>query len=171
MRARWRRRVKRLTAGIDVALAIVQEELGATVAQTVARWLVVFLRRPGGQSQFAAPVWTEVAELPPIQAAVELILADPARSLDVPALASHAGLSERHFLRLFRQELDITPARYVEKVRIEAARRLLETQDCGLSSVAKQCGFGTAETLRRSFVRCLGVALDQYRQRFREIPK
>ena len=156
-----------VTAGIDLALALVEDDLGAEVAQTVARWLVVFLRRPGGQSQFAAPVWSAPAERQPIRAAVDLIHADPSRPLDVPALAAHAGVSERHFLRLFRSEVGTTPARYVEKVRIEAARRLLETEDTGLTAVAERCGFGTAETLRRSFHRCVGVAPDQYRQRFR----
>ena len=156
-----------VTAGIDLALALVEDDLGAEVAQTVARWLVVFLRRPGGQSQFAAPVWSEPAERQPVRAAVDLIHADPSRPLDAAALAAHAGVSERHFLRLFRQELGTTPARYVEQVRIEAARRLLETGDSGLTAVAERCGFGTAETLRRSFHRCVGVAPDQYRQRFR----
>ncbi len=156
-----------VTAGIDLALALVEDDMGAEVAQTVARWLVVFLRRPGGQSQFAAPVWSAPAERQPIRAAVDLIHADPSRPLDVPALAAHGGVSERHFLRLFRQELGTTPARYVEKVRIEAARRLLETEDSGLAAVAERCGFGTAETLRRSFHRCVGVAPDHYRQRFR----
>lgn len=156
-----------VTAGIDLALALVEDDVGSEVAQIVARWLVVFLRRPGGQSQFAAPVWSEAAERQPIRAALDLIHADPSGPLDGPVLAAHAGLSERHFLRLFGEEVGATPARYVEQVRIEAARRLLETEDSGLAAVARRCGFGTAETLRRSFQRCLGVAPDQYRQRFR----
>jgi transcriptional regulator GlxA family with amidase domain len=159
-----------VTAGIDLALALVEDDLGAEVAQTVARWLVVFLRRPGGQSQFAAPVWSKPAERQPVRAALDLIHTDPSQPLDVAALAAHAGLSERHFLRMFGSEVGTTPARYVERVRIEAARRLLETEDSGLTAVAQRCGFGTAETLRRSFQRWVGVAPDQYRQRFRTAP-
>jgi transcriptional regulator GlxA family with amidase domain len=159
-----------VTAGIDLALGMVEDDVGAEVAQLVARHLVVFLRRPGGQSQFAAPVWSEPAERQPIRAAVDLIHADPSRPLDVPSLAAHAGLSERHLLRLFRQEVGTTPARYVEQVRIEAARRLLELEDSGLAAVADRCGFGTVETMRRSFQRRLGVAPDQYRRRFRAAP-
>lgn len=156
-----------VTAGIDLALAMVEDDHGAELAQTVAQWLVVFLRRPGGQSQFAAPVWSRPTDVTPVRVAVELIHADPSAALDTVSLAAHAGLSERHFGRVFRRELGTSPARYVEQVRIEAARRLLETEDSGLAAVARRCGFGTDETLRRSFVRRLGVAPDQYRRRFR----
>ncbi len=156
-----------VTSGIDLALALVEDDLGAEVAQTVARWLVVFLRRPGGQSQFATAVWAEPSECPPVRAAIDLVHADLAAPLGTQHLARHAGVSERHFLRLFRDQLGTTPARYVEQVRVEAARRLLETGDSGLAAVARQCGFGTDETLRRSFARRLGVSPDHYRRRFR----
>ena len=156
-----------VTSGIDLALALVEDDLGAEVAQTVARWLVVFLRRPGGQSQFATAVWAEPSQRPPVRAAVELVHADPSAPLDAAHLARHAGVSERHFLRLFRDELGTTPARYVEGVRIEAARRLLETEDAVIPAVARRCGFGTDETMRRAFTRRLGVSPDQYRRRFR----
>jgi transcriptional regulator GlxA family with amidase domain len=156
-----------VTAGIDLALALVEHDLGTEVAQTVARWLVVFLRRPGGQSQFAAPVWSEAAERAPIRAAQDRIAADPAGDCSVAALARHAGLSERHFARLFTAEVGESPARYVERLRVEAARRLLETGDAGLAAVARHCGFGSAETLRRAFLRRVGVPPDSYRHRFR----
>ncbi len=159
-----------VTAGIDLALALVEEDLGTQVAQTVARWLVVFLRRPGGQSQFAAPVWSEPAERAPIRAAQDLVAANPAALCDVAARAARAGLSERHFSRLFTAQVGESPARYVERMRIEAARRLLESSDSGLAAIGAHCGFGSAETLRRAFQRRVGVAPDAYRQRFRVTP-
>jgi transcriptional regulator GlxA family with amidase domain len=155
-----------VAAGIDLALALVEHDLGAEVAQVVARWLVVFLRRPGGQSQFAVPVWTRPAEREPIQAAQAEVHADPGADLSVPVLAAHVGLSARHFTRLFHQQVGVAPGRYVEKVRVEAARRLLETERTGVGTIAARCGFGTAETMRRAFLRQLGVSPDQYRQRF-----
>jgi transcriptional regulator GlxA family with amidase domain len=155
-----------VTAGIDLALALVEDDCGADIAQTVARWLVVFLRRPGGQTQFAAPVWTRAAEREPVRAAQDLIHADPGASLPVARLAAHAGLSPRHFTRVFTAEVGEAPARYVERIRVDAARRLLETERTGVAAVAAHCGFGTAETMRRAFVRQLGVAPDHYRRHF-----
>ena len=155
-----------VTAGIDLALALVELDLGADVAQVVARWLVVFLRRPGGQSQFAVPVWARPSEREPVKAAHALVHADPGADLSVPALARHVGLSARHFTRLFQQQVGVGPGRYVENVRVEAARRLLETERTGVAAVATRCGFGTSETMRRAFLRRLGVSPDQYRQRF-----
>jgi transcriptional regulator GlxA family with amidase domain len=110
-----------VTAGIDLTLALVEEDCGQAVAQLVARHLVVYLRRPGGQSQFGSAVWAEPTEVAPIRAACELVHHAPATDLGVEALASHAGLSPRHFTRLFRAELGESPARYVERVRVEAA--------------------------------------------------
>ena len=159
-----------VTAGIDLALALVEHDLGADVAQIVARWLVVFLRRPGGQSQFAVPVWTRACEREPIRAAQAFVHADPGSDLSVPALARHVGLSARHFTRLFQQQVGVAPGRYVENVRVEAARRLLETERTGVAAVATRCGFGTSETMRRAFLRRLGVGPDQYRQRFAVAP-
>ena len=159
-----------VTAGIDLALALVEHDLGADVAQIVARWLVVFLRRPGGQSQFAVPVWTRPSEREPIRAAQAFVHADPGADLSVPALARHVGLSARHFTRLFQQQVGVAPGRYVENVRVEAARRLLETERTGVAAVATRCGFGTSETMRRAFLRRLGVGPDQYRQRFAVAP-
>ena len=153
-----------VTAGIDLSLALVEQDHGAEVAQVVARWLVVFLRRPGGQTQFAAPVWTEPAEREPIRAAQDLVHANPAAPLTVTHLARHAGLSPRHFTRLFHQQVGVSPARYVEKIRVDAARRLLESERAGVAAVAHRCGFGSAETMRRAFLRTLGVAPDHYRR-------
>lgn len=155
-----------VTAGIDLALALVEEDLGVEVAQLVARHLVVYLRRPGGQTQFAAPVWSEPSAPGPIQQAKDLIHAEPGTDLTVAALAQRVGLSPRHFARLFREQVGESPARYVERVRVQAARQVLETERSGLDEIADRCGFGTAETLRRSFHRRLGVTPDAYRRRF-----
>lgn len=155
-----------VTAGIDLALALVEHDHGAELAQAVARDLVMFLRRPGGQSQFSAPMWTERATDAPVRAVQLHIDANPADDLGLAALATRAAMSERHLARLFTRQVGVTPARYVERVRVEAARRRLERDDTTTSVVAKECGFGSAETLRRAFHRHLGVSPDDYRQRF-----
>jgi transcriptional regulator GlxA family with amidase domain len=155
-----------VTAGIDLALAMVEEDHGATIAQTVARWLVMFLRRPGGQSQFAAPVWSPSAPLGPIRLAQDHVQADPSADLSVPKLAQVASMSERHFLRVFAREVGCTPADYVERVRLDTARRLLEQRGDGVETIARSAGFGTAETMRRVFIRRLGVSPTDYRRRF-----
>jgi transcriptional regulator GlxA family with amidase domain len=156
-----------VTAGIDLALAIVEHDHDADVAQVVARWLVMFLRRPGGQTQFATPVWSERAETAPVRAAQELVDAEPGADHRVGALAARVGMSERHFTRCFTAEVGTSPGRYITSVRVESARRALETSDDTVDTIAARCGFGTAETMRRAFARRLGVSPDQYRQRFR----
>jgi transcriptional regulator GlxA family with amidase domain len=155
-----------VTSGIDAALAMVEEDHGSDVAQTVARWLVMFLRRPGGQSQFAASVWAEPAVPGPIRVAQDHIHNDPSADLSVPRLAERAAMSERHFLRIFSKQMGCTPGDYVERVRIDAARRLLEGSNDGVEVVARLAGFGTAETMRRVFVRRIGVSPSDYRRRF-----
>jgi transcriptional regulator GlxA family with amidase domain len=155
-----------VTAGVDLALALVEDDCGAEVAQTVARWMVMFLRRPGGQSQFAAALWQPASELDAIRAAQDAVLADPGGDHSVPAMATNVGMSVRNFTRVFTRELATTPARYVERVRVEAACRLLETTNLTVDVVAGRCGFGTAETLRRAFLRTLGIPPTDYRRRF-----
>lgn len=156
-----------VTAGIDLALAVVEDDHGVEIAQVVARWLVMFLRRPGGQTQFAAPVWSERAVTPPIRAAQDLVDHEPGGDHRVGLLAERVGMSERHFTRRFTEETGTSPARYVAEVRLEAARRALEATADTVETIARRCGFGTAETMRRTFTRRLGVSPDQYRQRFR----
>jgi transcriptional regulator GlxA family with amidase domain len=156
-----------VTAGIDMALALVQDDLGSEVAQTVARWLVMFLHRPGGQTQFASPLWVPRAERSTVRAVQTLVEAAPGGDHRLPVLAAGAAMSVRHFTRVFTAEVGETPGRFVEQVRLEAARRDLETTNDTLDIVATRCGFGTAETLRRVFHRRLGVAPDSYRRRFR----
>ena len=158
-----------VTAGIDLALALVQEDLGMDVAQTVARWLVMFLHRPGGQTQFASPVWVPRAERSTVRAVQTLVEAAPGGDHRIPALAAAAAMSVRHFTRVFTAEVGETPGRFVERVRLEAARHDLETTTDTLDIIAARCGFGTAETLRRVFQRRLSVAPDSYRRRFRVV--
>jgi transcriptional regulator GlxA family with amidase domain len=158
-----------VTAGIDLALALVQDDLGTEVAQTVARWLVMFLHRPGGQTQFASPVWMPRAERSTVRAVQSVVEAAPDGDHRVPALAATAAMSVRHFTRVFMAEVGETPARFVERVRLEAARRDLETTNDTLDVIALRCGLGTAETLRRVFQRRMNVAPDSYRRRFRVV--
>lgn len=156
-----------VTAGIDLALAIVEHDHDPDVAQTIARWLVMFLRRPGGQTQFATPVWSERADLEPIRRAQNLIDAEPGDDHRVGRLAGRVGMSERHFTRRFTEQVGSSPAQYIAAVRLEAARAQLESTTATVDAIAQRCGFGTVETLRRTFARRLGVSPDQYRQRFR----
>jgi transcriptional regulator GlxA family with amidase domain len=155
-----------VTAGIDLALALVEEDHGMETARTVARWLVVFLQRPGGQSQFSQRLEAPVTGDSPLRPLVDGIVADPAGDHRVLALAERASLSERQLARLFAKQVHTTPARFVERVRVEAARDLLESSRSSVDAVAADCGFGSAETMRRAFLRVLGVGPGQYRQRF-----
>jgi transcriptional regulator GlxA family with amidase domain len=159
-----------VTAGIDLALALVENDHGTEVAQTVARWLVLYLRRPGGQTQFAAPVWMPRAKRAPIRAAQEAVEAEPGAAHGVNELARRAAMSPRHFTRLFTGEVGEAPGAYVERVRTEAARRQLEETDDTVVAIAARCGFGSAETMRRNFVRRIGVSPDQYRRSFAHGP-
>ncbi len=158
-----------VTAGIDLSLALVEDDHGSDIAQTVARWLVMFLHRPGGQTQFAAPVWAPRAERSTVRAVQALVEAAPGGDHRLPVLAAAAAMSVRHFSRVFTEEVGDTPGRYVERVRLEAARHELETTGDTLDVIAARCGFGTAETLRRAFQRRIGVAPDAYRRRFRVV--
>ena len=159
-----------VTAGIDLSLALVQEDLGVDVAQTVARWLVMFLHRPGGQTQFASPVWVPRAERSTVRAVQTLVEAAPGGDHRLPALAAAAAMSVRHFTRVFTAEVGESPSRFVERTRLEAARRELEMTLTRSTSSRRGCGLGSAETLRRVFQRHLGVAPDAYRRRFRTTP-
>lgn len=155
-----------VTAGIDLALALVEDDHGTEAAQTVARWLVMYLRRPGGQTQFAAPVWMPRAKRAPIRDVQEAIEAEPGGAHSITELAQRAAMSPRHFTRVFSTEVGEAPGAYVERVRTEAARRQLEETDDTVTAIAARCGFGTAETMRRNFIRRLGVSPDHYRKTF-----
>jgi transcriptional regulator GlxA family with amidase domain len=155
-----------VTAGMDLALALVEEDLGQQVALEVARHLVLFLRRPGNQSQFSVGLWSTQPSSDPVRRAVRAIHADPGARHDIAALAAVAGLSRRHLQRRFTAELGLPPAAYVERVRVEAAQRALVDNGDRVDVIARRFGFGTDETLRRSFHRCLGIAPSEYRERF-----
>jgi transcriptional regulator GlxA family with amidase domain len=155
-----------VTAGIDLALAMVEADHGGELAQLIARHLVMFLRRPGGQSQFATAVWSEPVEREPIRRAQDLIHAEPGADHSVPRLAREIGMSERNFSRMFTRDVGVPPGRYVERVRVDAAKRMLEQETTGVAGVARSAGFGTAETMRRAFLRHVGVAPSDYRERF-----
>jgi transcriptional regulator GlxA family with amidase domain len=155
-----------VTAGIDLALSLLEDDYGTEVAQTVARWLVLYLRRPGGQTQFAAPVWMPRAKRTPIRDVQEAIDSEPGGGHSIPELARRAAMSPRHFTRVFTDEVGEAPGAYVERIRTEAARRQLEETDDTVTVIAARCGFGTSETLRRNFVRRLGISPDQYRKTF-----
>lgn len=155
-----------VTAGIDLALALVEDDLGTDVSQLIARWLVMFLHRQGGQTQFATPVWVRRAERSPVREAQARVEATPAGDHCVTAMAESAALSERHFTRVFTAEVGETPSRFVERVRTEAARRELESTVDTLDVIATRCGFGSTETLRRTFPRRLRTSPDAYRRRF-----
>lgn len=155
-----------VTAGIDLALSLVEDDHGTDVAQTVARWLVLYLRRPGGQTQFAAPVWMPRAKREPIRDVQDAIEADPGHAHSITELARRAGMSPRHFTRVFTVEVGESPGAYVERIRIDAARRQLEETDDTVVAIAARCGFGTSETMRRNFVRRIGISPDQYRKTF-----
>jgi transcriptional regulator GlxA family with amidase domain len=156
-----------ITAGIDLALELVEADCGREVALTVARWLVMFLRRPGGQSQFSVQLSGQLAERAGLRELQTWIADHPTADLSVAGLAHRARMSARNFARAFRREVGTTPAAYVEAQRVEAARRLLETTERSLTEVAAGCGFGRVETLHRAFRRALAVSPAQYRRHFR----
>ena len=156
-----------VTAGIDLALALVEEDLGPDLARQVARWLVLFLKRPGGQSQFSAPLQGPAAERPALRELQEWIPMHVGEDLSVAALAERARMSPRNFARAFHKEVGATPASYVERLRVERARTLLESSSAAVATIAIECGFGTVETLRRAFQRRVGASPNEYRDRFR----
>ncbi|MGW7535881.1 GlxA family transcriptional regulator [Amycolatopsis sp. NPDC054798] len=155
-----------VTAGIDLALALVEEDLGPDVAREAARQLVVFLRRPGGQSQFS--VWSDVPapKTPALRGVLDAVAAEPAGDHTLSGMATRARVSERQLSRLFQRELGVTPGQYVARIRVEAARVLLESGDAGVETVARRCGFGSSESMRRLFLQVLGITPSAYRQRF-----
>ena len=155
-----------VTAGMDLALAIVEEDLGREVALETARWLVLFLKRPGGQAQFSAQLGAQMADREPLRELQGWLPDHLGEDLSVPALARRACMSERNFARAFRDETGMTPAAYVEVARVESARMALETGDLPVETIARQAGFGTVETMRRAFRRRVGVSPAGYRGRF-----
>jgi transcriptional regulator GlxA family with amidase domain len=156
-----------VTAGIDLALALVEDDLGRDTALRVARQLVVFLRRPGSQSQFSTQLSAQIAGRAPLRDIQQWIAEHPGADLSIETLAAKASLSPRQFARVFTAEIGVTPGQYVGKTRLEAARRRLEDTADGVDQTARACGYGTPEALRRAFVAALGVSPAEYRRRFR----
>ncbi len=154
-----------VTAGIDLALALVEEDLGRTLALAVARYLVVFLKRPGGQAQFSAALSLQTAE-DRFGALHDWINGHLASDISLPLLAGQAGMSERSFSRHYAEATGLTPGRGVERLRVEAARRLLSESRLPIKRIASRCGFGSEETMRRSFLRLLAATPQDYRARF-----
>ncbi|MCA0248159.1 MAG: GlxA family transcriptional regulator [Proteobacteria bacterium] len=155
-----------VTAGIDLALGLIEEDHGRTLALHVARALVLYLKRQGGQSQFSNHLQAQFASSPPVRSAQEWALNNLSMDLSVEALARQARMSERTFRRTFVEETGETPREFVERIRLEAARDLLEEVQLGVQAVATRCGFATVDNLRRAFVRRLGITPQQYRLRF-----
>jgi transcriptional regulator GlxA family with amidase domain len=155
-----------ITAGIDLALAMAEADHGPELSRTVARQLVMFVQRPGGQAQFSTQLAAQRPARAPLRQLQEWMADHLDADLTVPALAARAAMSPRNFARVFHAETGRTPGAYVETARIEAARRLLETTDTPVESVARSCGFGTVETLHRSFRRTVRATPAEYRRRF-----
>ena len=156
-----------VTAGIDLALALVADDHGHAAAATVARQLVVYLQRSGGQAQFSALLAGQAADTEPVRDLLSWLRDHLADDLSVAALARHINLSERQFTRVFKSEVGVTAADHVEAVRLESACRLLETTNRTIEQVARTCGFGTPETMHRTFRRRLNTTPGNHRHHFR----
>jgi transcriptional regulator GlxA family with amidase domain len=156
-----------MTAGIDLALALVEEDIGREIALAVARTLVVFPRRPGGQSQFSSFLkhW-KVRSRPDIEELQTWMLGNPGKDLSVQSLADRMGMSQRNFARLFHSETGTTPALFAERARADAARCKLEQSLLPIETIAEECGFGNAERMRRTFQRHFEISPHDYRARF-----
>jgi transcriptional regulator GlxA family with amidase domain len=155
-----------VTSGIDLALALIEDDLGHAVALEVARWLVVFLKRPGGQSQFSSHLAAQAVAPGPLKDLPLWIVANLGADLAVERLAERMAMSPRHFARVFRRETGLTPAKFVERARLDSARRDLENAALGLEEVAWRSGFASAQDMRRAFTRHLHIVPIDYRRRF-----
>lgn len=155
-----------ITSGIDLCLSLVEDDLGPEMARTVAKHLVVFMARPGGQSQYSVRMSVGQPRDDLMRKLLDEIATDPAGDHSLGAMAGRVNLSPRQLSRLFRLELDTTPAGYVERVRLEAAKAMLESGSDAMDVIARRSGLGTAETLRRAFSRAFGVTPSSYRHRF-----
>ena len=154
-----------ISAGIDLALAMVEDDLGPATARDIARDIVVYMHRPGGQSQFSAALETPIPQTSALRTVMDAVLADPAARLSMADMARMAHLSERHLRRLFLEEVGTTPTSWLERVRLDRARQLL-LDGQGVTAAAELSGFGSDEQLRRAFARHLDTTPSEYRQRF-----
>jgi transcriptional regulator GlxA family with amidase domain len=156
-----------VTAGMDLALALVEEDHGSRLALQVARNLVLYLRRPGSQSQFSAALSLQATDRKPLRELESWVLDNLHKPLTVPVLAQRMAMSPRNFARVFTREMKTTPAKFVERLRVEAARRRLEESQNSMETVADQCGFGNVNAMRNVFQRTLKIPPGQYRRHFR----
>lgn len=156
-----------VTAGMDLALALVEEDHGSRLALRVARNLVLYLRRPGGQSQFSAALSLQLTDRKPLRELEAWALDNLNKSLTVPVLAERVSMSPRNFARVFTREMKTTPAKFVERLRIEGARRRLEESQNSMETIATECGFGNVNSMRNVFQRALKIPPGQYRRHFR----
>lgn len=160
-----------VTAGMDLALALVEEDQGSRLALQVARNLVLYLRRPGGQSQFSAALSLQLTDRKPLRELEAWVLDNLDKSLTVPVLAERVAMSPRNFARVFTKEMKTTPAKFVERLRIEAARRRLEESQNSMEAIAGECGFGNVNSMRNVFQRALKIPPGQYRRHFRHVKR
>lgn len=158
-----------VTAGMDLALALVEEDHGSRLALKVARNLVLYLRRPGGQSQFSAALSLQLTDRKPLRELESWVLDNLNKALMVPALAQRVAMSPRNFARVFTKEMKTTPAKFVERLRVEAARRRLEESQNSMEMIASECGFGNVNSMRNVFHRALKIPPGQYRRHFRHV--
>lgn len=156
-----------ISAGIDLALALLEEDHGRDFALTVARFLVLFLKRSGGQAQFSMQLQGQFSGVPTIQRVQEWCIENPDAELSVGAMAKEAGMSERNFARVFREETGRSPGEFIVSVRLQAACRLLEESQLPAKAVAQRCGLGSVAAMRRMFLSRLGVSPVSYRDKFR----
>jgi transcriptional regulator GlxA family with amidase domain len=157
-----------VTTGIDLALALVEEDHGSRKAMEIARDLVVFMRRPAGQPQFSGLLSAQAGSRRPIEDLQAWVFEHLSEDLSIEVLAGRCGMSPRHFARVFTSEKMMTPARFIERTRVEAARALLDGSKAGLKEIASQCGFGSTDAMRRSFVRVFGGKPAGYLAKFRK---
>jgi transcriptional regulator GlxA family with amidase domain len=160
-----------VTAGMDLALALVEEDHGSRLALQVARNLVLYLRRPGGQSQFSAALSLQLTDRKPLRELEAWVLDNLHKPLTVPLLAERVAMSPRNFARVFAKEMKTTPAKFVERLRVEAARRRLEESHNSMETIASECGFGNVNSMRNVFQRRLKIAPGQYRRHFRHMKR
>jgi transcriptional regulator GlxA family with amidase domain len=160
-----------VTAGMDLALALVEEDHGSALALKVARNLVLYLRRPGGQSQFSAALSLQLTDRKPLRDLEAWVLENLNKSLTVSTLAQRVAMSPRNFARVFTTEMKTTPAKFIERLRVEAARRRLEESQNSMEAIANECGFGNVNSMRNVFQRALKIPPGQYRRHFRHVKK
>jgi transcriptional regulator GlxA family with amidase domain len=156
-----------ITAGIDLALALVEEDHGHETALSIARQLIMFLVRPGGQAQYSHMLSRQATTFEPLRELQVYMMENLRSNLSVEALAEKMGMSPRHFSRVCLRETKMNPGHLVERVRVEAAQQMIDISSKGLKEIADACGFGSAESLRRSFQRVLGITAAEYVDRFK----